>query len=148
MITNEHIYAEKIYEPIKNALRQYEAINYIGATIVKKPLYNVLQDDLVKFFESDLAEFELPTTIKNVLFKLIKSSDMITVIASNKNGTIINFTDKMVIDKDIIIKNIQSIAEQLITNNPNTQNKSSSLPRLGYYFYFTFMKLYYGFGYV
>jgi uncharacterized protein (UPF0335 family) len=121
----ERQYEEKIVEPVSAKIKEFKPINFIGANIIKKPIRDVFIE-LAEFMTKEVGTFELPITIKNIMFKMIKSGNTFTIITKDKDGNVRDFTDQIVVDTSVIVNKIN----QLLANLDSDQSNNMSANQL------------------
>jgi len=121
----ERQYEEKIVESVSAKIREFKPINFIGANIIKKPIRDVFIE-LAEFMNKEVGTFELPITIKNTMFKMIKNGNMLTIITKDKDGNVKDFTDQIVVDTSVIVNKIN----QLLANLDSDQSNNMSANQL------------------
>jgi hypothetical protein len=79
----------------------------------------------------EVGTFELPTTIKNITFKMIKSGNTFTIITTiDRNGNVKDFTDQIVVDTSVIVNRINQLLANLDSNQSNNNNNNMSANQL------------------
>ena len=121
----ERQYEEKIVDAVNAKIREFKPINFIGANIIKKPIRDVFIE-LAEFMNKEVGTFELPIAIKNIMFKMIKNGSTFTIITSDKDGNVKDFTDQLVIDTSVIVNKIN----QLLASLDNDQSNNMSANQL------------------
>jgi hypothetical protein len=121
----ERQYEEKIVDSVSAKIREFKPINFIGANIIKKPIRDVFIE-LAEFMNKEVGTFELPITIKNIMFKMIKSGTMFTIITKDKDGNVKDFTDQIVVDTSVIVNKINQLLANLDSDQSNN-NMSNQL---------------------
>jgi hypothetical protein len=114
----ERQYEEKIVESVNAKIKEFKPINFIGANIIKKPIRDVFIE-LAEFMNKEVGTFELPITIKNIMFKMIKNGNTFTIITKDKDGNIKDFTDRIVVDTSVIVNKINQLLANLDSDQSN-----------------------------
>jgi hypothetical protein len=122
----ERQYEEKIVESVSAKMKEFKPINFIGANIIKKPIRDVFIE-LAEFMNKEVGTFELPITIKNIMFKMIKSGNMFTIITKDKDGNVRDFTDRIVIDTSVIVNKINQLLANLDSDQSNNDMSANQL---------------------
>jgi hypothetical protein len=122
----ERQYEEKIVDAVRAKIREFKPINFIGVNIIKKPIRDVFIE-LAEFMNKEVGTFELPITIKNVMFKMIKSGNMFTVITKDKDGNVKDFTDQIVVDPSVIVNKINQLLANLDSDQSNNNMSANQL---------------------
>jgi hypothetical protein len=122
----ERQYEEKIVDSVSAKIREFKPINFIGANIIKKPIRDVFIE-LAEFMNKEVGTFELPITIKNIMFKMIKSGNMFTIITKDKDGNVKDFTDQIVVDTSVIVNKINQLLANLDSDQSNNNMSSNQL---------------------
>jgi len=129
----ERQYEEKIVDAVSAKIREFKPINFIGANIIKKPIRDVFIE-LAEFMNKEVGTFELPIAIKNIMFKMIKNGSTFTIITSDKDGNVKDFTDQLVIDTSVIVNKINQLLASLDSdksnNNMSTTNQLDTIIKL------------------
>ena len=125
----ERQYEEKIVESVSAKIREFKPINFIGANIIKKPIRDVFIE-LAEFMNKEVGTFELPITIKNIMFKMIKNGNMFTIITKDKDGNVKDFTDQIVIDTSVIVNKINQLLANLDSDQSNNNMTAMSANQL------------------
>ena len=125
----ERQYEEKIVESVSAKIREFKPINFIGANIIKKPIRDVFIE-LAEFMNKEVGTFELPITIKNIMFKMIKNGNMFTIITKDKDGNVKDFTDQIVIDTSVIVNKINQLLANLDSDQSNNNMLAMSANQL------------------
>jgi len=120
----ERQYEEKIVDSVSAKIREFKPINFIGANIIKKPIRDVFIE-LAEFMNKEVGTFELPITIKNIIFKMIKSGNMFTIITKDKDGNVKDFTDQIVVDTSVIVNKINQLLANLDSDQSNNNMSSN-----------------------
>ena len=114
----ERQYEEKIVDPVSAKIREFKPINFIGANIIRKPIRDVFIE-LAEFMNKEVGTFELPIAIKNVMFKMIKNGNTISIITTDKDGNVKDFTDQIVVDTSVIVNKINQLLASLDSDQSN-----------------------------
>lgn len=114
----ERQYEEKIVDAVKSKMREFKPITFIGANIIRKPIRDVFIE-LAEFMNKEAGTFELPVTIKNIMFKIIKSGNLFTIITTDKDGNVKDFTDQIVVDTSVIVNKINQLLASLDSDQSN-----------------------------
>jgi len=122
----ERQYEEKIVESVSAKIREFKPINFIGANIIKKPIRDVFIE-LAEFMNKEVGTFELPITIKNIMLKMIKNGNMLTIITKDKDGNVKDFTDRIVIDTSVIVNKINQLLANLDSDQSNNDMSANQL---------------------
>ena len=122
----ERQYEEKIVESVSAKIREFKPINFIGANIIKKPIRDVFID-LAQFMNKEVGTFELPITIKNIMFKMIKNGNTLTIITKDKDGNVKDFTDQIVVDTSVIVNKINQLLANLDSDQSNNNMSANQL---------------------
>jgi hypothetical protein len=122
----ERQYEEKIVEPVSAKLKEFKPINFIGANIIKKPIRDVFIE-LSEFMNKEVGTFELPITIKNIMFKMIKNGNTFTIITKDKDGNVKDFTDQIVVDTSVIVNKINQLLANLDSDQSNNNMSANQL---------------------
>jgi len=117
----ERQYEEKIVDAVNAKIREFKPINFIGANIIKKPIRDVFIE-LAEFMNKEVGTFELPIAIKNIMFKMIKNGSTFTIITSDKDGNVKDFTDQLVIDTSVIVNKINQLLASLDSDQSNNMS--------------------------
>jgi len=117
----ERQYEEKIVDAVSAKIREFKPINFIGANIIKKPIRDVFIE-LAEFMNKEVGTFELPIAIKNIMFKMIKNGNTFTIITSDKDGNVKDFTDQLVIDTSVIVNKINQLLASLDSDKSNNMS--------------------------
>ncbi|MFZ8785756.1 hypothetical protein [Thermocrinis sp.] len=125
----ERQYEEKIVESVSAKIREFKPINFIGANIIKKPIRDVFIE-LAEFMNKEVGTFELPITIKNIMFKMIKNGNMFTIITKDKDGNVKDFTDRIVVDTSVIVNKINQLLANLDSDQSNNNMLAMSANQL------------------
>jgi hypothetical protein len=121
----ERQYEEKIVEAISMKIKEFRPLNFIGANIIKKPIRDVFIE-LAEFMNKEVGTFELPVTIRNIMFKMIKNGDTITIITKDKDDNVKDFTDRIVVDTSVIVNKINQLLANLDSDQSNN-NMSANI---------------------
>lgn len=122
----ERQYEEKIVDAVKSKMREFKPITFIGANIIRKPIRDVFIE-LAEFMNKEAGTFELPVTIKNIMFKIIKSGNLFTIITTDKDGNVKDFTDQVVIDTSVIVNKINQLLANLDSDQSNNNMSANQL---------------------
>jgi hypothetical protein len=122
----ERQYEEKIVEAISAKIKEFRPLNFIGANIIKKPIRDVFIE-LAEFMNKEVGTFELPVTIRNIMFKMIKNGDTITIITKDKDGNVKDFTDRIVVDTSVIVNKINQLLANLDSDQSNNNVSANQL---------------------
>ena len=117
----ERQYEEKIVDSVNAKIREFKPINFIGANIIKKPIRDVFIE-LAEFMNKEVGTFELPIAIKNIMFKMIKNGSTFTIITSDKDGNVKDFTDQLVVDTSVIVNKINQLLASLDSDQSNNMS--------------------------
>lgn len=121
----ERQYEEKIVDSVSAKMKEFKPINFIGVNIIRKPIRDVFIE-LAEFMNKEVGTFELPITIKNIMFKMIKNGNTISIITTDKDGNVKDFTDQIVVDTSVIVNKIN----QLLSNLDSDQSNNMSTNQL------------------
>jgi len=127
----ERQYEEKIVESVNAKLKEFKPINFVGVNIIKKPIRDVFIE-LAEFMNKEVGIFELPITIKNIMFKMIKNGKTFTIITKDKDGNVKDFTDQIVVDTSVIVNKINQLLANLDSDqsNNNIANQLDTIIKL------------------
>ena len=114
----ERQYEEKIVAPVNAKIKEFKPINFIGANIIRKPIRDVFIE-LAEFMNKEVGTFELPIAIKNVMFKMIKNGKTLSIITTDKDGNVKDFTDQIVVDTSVIVNKINQLLASLDSDQSN-----------------------------
>jgi len=114
----ERQYEEKIVDSVNAKIREFKPINFIGANIIRKPIRDVFIE-LAEFMSKEVGTFELPIAIKNIMFKMIKNGNTFSIITTDKDGNVKDFTDQIVIDTSVIVNKINQLLASLDSDQSN-----------------------------
>ena len=122
----ERQYEEKIVDSVSAKIKEFKPISFIGANIIRKPIRDVFIE-LAEFMNKEVGTFELPISIKNIMFKMIKNRNVFTIITSDKDGNVKDFTDQIVIDTSVIVNKINQLLASLDSDQSNNNMSSNQL---------------------
>lgn len=125
----ERQYEEKIVDSVSAKIREFKPINFIGTNIIRKPIRDVFIE-LAEFMSKEVGTFELPITIKNIMFKMIKSGNTFTIITTDKDGNVKDFTDQIVVDTSVIVNKINQLLTNLDNDQSNNNNQLDTIIKL------------------
>lgn len=114
----ERQYEEKIVDSVSAKIREFKPINFIGANIIRKPIRDVFIE-LAEFMSKEIGTFELPIAIKNIMFKMIKNGNTFSIITTDKDGNVKDFTDQIVINTSVIVNKINQLLASLDSDQSN-----------------------------
>ena len=117
----ERQYEEKIVDSVNAKIREFKPINFIGTNIIKKPIRDVFIE-LAEFMNKEVGTFELPIAIKNIMFKMIKNGSTFTIITSDKDGNVKDFTDQLVVNTSVIVNKINQLLASLDSDQSNNMS--------------------------
>lgn len=122
----ERQYEEKIVDSVSAKIREFKPINFIGVNIIRKPIRDVFIE-LAEFMNKEVGTFELPITIKNIMFKMIKNGNTISIITTDKDGNVKDFTDQIVVDTSVIVNKINQLLSNLDSDQSNNNMSANQL---------------------